>query len=528
MMNEYGMQPAMQGMMMPASNTMMQGPQGPAFEMEPEFLERIVEIPRIHTEHVERLVEVPQPQVVDRIVEVPMIQEIIKEEAPLPGEQYIVPIEREAPVIEFIQETLPPLEIAHVEYQNRYVEVPQIQEVLRVIPRVQVKEIPIERIIQVPKKIIQEIERPVYRPVPHLVQQAVERQIPVARPQIQTLEVVRQVPYSVTQPVDVQVNYPMPVPVATPQPMSVTEVPVPYPVETERIVERIVEKPVIQTQIVEKRVEVPVAVPVPQVQQAAQFSQQAAPVQTRAQAAPVQTMQMVSRMVPTTQTQVQVQEIVHAPYNVGTVREVSANVQAPTPPQSYRPMTVQAPMATVGVDANRDGRANYVVSGVDMNRDGIPDVLQQGAPMTMPMTQQRPGSMVLPAAMSSYAAPSTIMASGRVGPMTPPTPPAAARPMTMAAGPPVFSSRGPPMTMAGAPMTMVAPPMSMVGAAPYATGPLNTSSYTATAPTVLGGSARELVVPGMLDNTVPGGASYGYGVPSPPMPPRGIGSSQVL
>merc|ERR1719454_2320537 len=79
-------------------NTMMQAPQGPSYEMVPEFLERVTEIPRVNIEHRERLVEVPQPQVVDRIVEVPQIQEIIKEE---PGDFNEVPVTREAPVIEF-------------------------------------------------------------------------------------------------------------------------------------------------------------------------------------------------------------------------------------------------------------------------------------------------------------------------------------------------------------------------------------------------------------------------------------------
>merc|ERR1719162_1961188 len=106
-------------------NNVMQAPQGPAFEMEPEFLERVIEIPRVNIEHMERLVEVPQPQVVDRIVEVPQIQEIIKEE---PGDVFQIPMTREAPVIEFRQEVLPPLEVSQVQYQDRYVEVPQIQE----------------------------------------------------------------------------------------------------------------------------------------------------------------------------------------------------------------------------------------------------------------------------------------------------------------------------------------------------------------------------------------------------------------
>merc|ERR1719359_2295982 len=73
-------------------------PPGPLFEMEPEYLEQVVEIPRVNIEHRERLVEIPQPQVVDRIVEVPMVQEIIKEE---PGDVHELPITREAPVIEF-------------------------------------------------------------------------------------------------------------------------------------------------------------------------------------------------------------------------------------------------------------------------------------------------------------------------------------------------------------------------------------------------------------------------------------------
>jgi len=36
------------------------------------------------------------------------------------------------------------------------------------------------------------------------------------------------------------------------------------------------------------------------------------------------------------------------------------------------------PMAAVGIDVNGDGRADYIASGVDRNRDGIPDFLQRG------------------------------------------------------------------------------------------------------------------------------------------------------
>lgn len=67
-----------------------------------------------------------------------------------------------------------------------------VQEVVRRIPRIEVREIPIERVIQVPKKVVQEIVQPVYRPVPHLVKQAVERTIPVPKVSMQQMEVVQQ------------------------------------------------------------------------------------------------------------------------------------------------------------------------------------------------------------------------------------------------------------------------------------------------------------------------------------------------
>jgi len=37
-----------------------------------------------------------------------------------------------------------------------------------------------------------------------------------------------------------------------------------------------------------------------------------------------------------------------------------------------------APMASLGIDINLNGRTDLVVSGPDVNRDGIPDILQQG------------------------------------------------------------------------------------------------------------------------------------------------------
>lgn len=162
-------------------------------QLEAEYYERTVHVPKYEIENRERLVEVPQPQIVDRIIEIPQIQEVIHE---LPGEKEIKLITREVPKIE-VQQREVIVEVPQIEYQDRYVEVPEIREIVRRIPRVEVREIPIERVIQVPKKMHQEVEQPIYRPVPHLVQQPVEREIPIPRTQLQTMEVVTQNPVAV-------------------------------------------------------------------------------------------------------------------------------------------------------------------------------------------------------------------------------------------------------------------------------------------------------------------------------------------
>merc|ERR1719482_2667832 len=65
------------------------------------------------------------------------------------------------------------------------------------------------------------------------------------------------------------------------------------------------------------------------------------------------------------------------------------------PPMVGPPMVtsprVMVPTATMGVDVNGDGWANYAVTGVDMNRDGIPDALQR------PMGYMSPSVPLAPA-----------------------------------------------------------------------------------------------------------------------------------
>eukprot|EP00929_Paragymnodinium_shiwhaense_P014422 TRINITY_DN12232_c0_g1_i3.p1 TRINITY_DN12232_c0_g1~~TRINITY_DN12232_c0_g1_i3.p1 ORF type:complete len:488 (-),score=87.57 TRINITY_DN12232_c0_g1_i3:329-1792(-) len=162
--------------------------------VQPQYFEQVTEIPKVRVEMHEKYVEVPEPQIVDRIIEVPQIQEVVREIAPgEPGgaQQEIRLTTREVPKI-VIEQVERIEEVPEIEYIDRFVEVPIVHEVVRRVPRIQVHEIPIERIIQVPKKVVQEIEQPVYRPVPHLVQQAVEREIPVPRVMTQTQEVVKQ------------------------------------------------------------------------------------------------------------------------------------------------------------------------------------------------------------------------------------------------------------------------------------------------------------------------------------------------
>eukprot|EP00658_Telonema_sp_P-2_P054602 TRINITY_DN4343_c0_g1_i11.p1 TRINITY_DN4343_c0_g1~~TRINITY_DN4343_c0_g1_i11.p1 ORF type:complete len:418 (+),score=60.62 TRINITY_DN4343_c0_g1_i11:243-1496(+) len=69
----------------------------------------------------------------------------------------------------------------------------------------------------------------------------------------------------------------------------------------------------------------------------------------------------------------------HAPYPLGTASAYRASKGYGYPPR-----------ATVGVDVDGDGRADYLVSGVDRDRDGIPDALQR--PRSLSATRAFPAS----------------------------------------------------------------------------------------------------------------------------------------
>lgn len=76
--------------------------------------------------------------------------------------------------------------------------------------------------------------------------------------------------------------------------------------------------------------------------------------------------------------------------NLVSWRVVNEAAPAPLPAAPVTRMELPAvraelpPMATVGIDSNHDGRANFWYTGVDMNRDGIPDSLQQPSVASIP------------------------------------------------------------------------------------------------------------------------------------------------
>lgn len=107
--------------------------------------------------------------------------------------QFVHVVTREIPKIEVqVQHRIE--EVETVEYRDKYIEVPEIREVVRRVPRVIVHEIPIERIVKVPAKPIrQEIMKPKFVPSPYIMQEPVLREIPIPTVQTQTNEVVHQI-----------------------------------------------------------------------------------------------------------------------------------------------------------------------------------------------------------------------------------------------------------------------------------------------------------------------------------------------
>lgn len=344
--------------------------------LEPEYVERVVEVPKYKEEWVERLVEVPEPMVVDRVVEVPQIQEVIKE---TPGPVEVELFTREVPRVH-VRQVERVVEVPQVTYKDRFIEVPVVHEVVRRIPRIQVHEIPIERVIQVPKKVVQEIEQPVYRPVPHLVNCEVEQEIPVPRVQLQTMETVNVRGHN--------------------EEYHPPEIHVVKEVQKEiQVVEKPVIQPVIQEVIVEKIIERPIEM------QTVDYARPVAPMVSGFDwGAPDRYSQRQTAM-PSTMP-ARFPEVPMASVSVGT-RPPVASAQVPVASARINMVPSQLPMATASTRPTTTAMSASATQG-------------NGLPMA---------SVMVPAAQPPMASANFLQGS-----MTPPTPPAAGYPLGFGTG----------------------------------------------------------------------------------------------
>lgn len=384
--------------------------------LEPEYVERVVEVPKYKEEWVERLVEVPEPMVVDRVVEVPQIQEVIKE---TPGPVEVELFTREVPRVH-VRQVERVVEVPQVTYKDRFIEVPVVHEVVRRIPRIQVHEIPIERVIQVPKKVVQEIEQPVYRPVPHLVNCEVEQEIPVPRVQLQTMETVNVRGHNEEyHPPEIHVVK------EVQKEIQVVEKPVIQPVIQEVIVEKIIERPIEMQTVDYAR---PVAPMVSGFDWGApdRYSQRqtAMPSTMPARFPEVPMASVRKNSVPSSQ----------LPTATMGVPMATAAVSSQFPTA-----TMEVPMASVSV-GTRPPVASAQVPVASARINMVPSQLPMATASTRPTTTAMSASATqgngLPMAsvMVPAALPPMASANFLQGSMTPPTPPAAGYPLGFGTG----------------------------------------------------------------------------------------------
>lgn len=81
-------------------------------------------------------------------------------------------------------------------------------------------------------------------------------------------------------------------------------------------------------------------------------------------------------------------------YQLDATREMMSSMTTRPGSLAFRHTTAPGHVATVGLDVNRDGRADYMVTGTDWNRDGIPDALQQKRFVQVPVQKHRHQPMV--------------------------------------------------------------------------------------------------------------------------------------
>lgn len=193
------------------------------FEMVPrfrpvEFIEKHVEVPVVHhvdtfvpkhelrevesvvrkpyTEYVEEIVEVPEIHYNDRIVEVPEVHEITKTVEKLEVKEH----QKFVPKIE-VREVPKYVEVPVVQYVDKFQEFEEVEEVVKHVEKIQVVKVPREVVKKVVKKVPKVIERERIVPIVEY------RDVPVEKlryvPKIETVEILREIP----KVVDVEVPY---------------------------------------------------------------------------------------------------------------------------------------------------------------------------------------------------------------------------------------------------------------------------------------------------------------------------------
>ncbi|KAL8424547.1 hypothetical protein Efla_005653 [Eimeria flavescens] len=241
---------------------------------------RIVEVPEVHV--IEKFVpkvtfqdvirKVPKTEiqwvekiVVEKIVEVPQIHEV----------QRFVPRVEIQEVVKhvpkyYVQKVEKFVEVPQIQVVEKFVEVPQVHEVIKYQEKIEIVDVPVERIRHVPKVEIKVVEK--IRHVPGPIEYIdVPQETICEKPVIEVVEKIIEEP-------EIQefiVETPVPVPSQSPPVEIPVEVPVYYdvpqyypvkgrviPVEKERIYEKIVEVPVPVVHESVRVVKVPQEVPV--------------------------------------------------------------------------------------------------------------------------------------------------------------------------------------------------------------------------------------------------------------------------
>jgi len=178
----------------------------------------------------DRIIETKMVQTNDKVIEVPQTVEVPKVVYNVEVKETTREVPR--PEVKYVDRII---EVPQVTNIDRVVEVPTVQEVTRHVPKVEIVDVPVTKVVYVPKIEIQTVEQVRYVPVYQVIDVPVEHEVLVAKevPYVQTVE--RPVPTEEVVDVDVPVYVPQYVPVPeyvdVPQYVDVVrEVPNPVPI----------------------------------------------------------------------------------------------------------------------------------------------------------------------------------------------------------------------------------------------------------------------------------------------------------